>query len=136
MKKHKLLIIDNNYPILESLHSLISYYPEFVLFTLDKLDTVLKDITENTYDIIFLDYSLLSINCVDLCNYIRASNLNKYSYIVVLSNENHQDKQVSIFQSAQFDDFIYKASFTNQMFITKVKAITRREEKLYNEQYL
>lgn len=140
MQKFKVLIVDADFNFLDYIENIFSnedeFKDDFELTSINNPENAIKKILESEYHIIILDFYFLNskLDGIDICNLIRKSYLNKNSYIIAISSESNIEKQLRIYNSALFDDFIHKIGFEHRMLISKLKAVVRREYKGYGSQ--
>lgn len=140
MQKFKVLIVDDDYNFLDYIKNVFSneneFKDDFELTTINNPENAIKELLKKEFHIIILDFYFLnsSLDGIDICNLIRNSYMNRDSYIIAISCESDKEKQLGIYNSALFDDFLYKMDVDHRMLVSKLKAVVRREYKGYDGQ--
>lgn len=104
MKEYKILAVDDDYNVLESMELC---FEEYYVKTALQPQKGRELINKEPFHFIFLDIYMTPISGLDLCRDARNSALNKDAYIYAYTSENRQ-AVLAKFYEADFDDVIEK----------------------------
>lgn len=122
-KKFEILIVDDNVDFLEAAKIILSEN-NLEVTTVETGFESLKLIKKKTFDIILLDVNLPDSVGYDLAAEIRKSALNRYSRIILSSNESKKPENIIKGLESGADDYIARP-ISNKELSARIKAHTR-----------
>lgn len=126
MKKHRILVIDNEEPVLKILNNILTRAGYECEISLDG-DTGIKMALANPPDLIIIDRVMPDRDGIDISREIKRKHRLSHVPILMLTGMCSEDDKVSAFESG-IDDYFCKPFSTNEL-LAKIKAILRQSSR-------